>query len=490
VDILSVTSEAVPYIKTGGLADVTGALPGALERIGHRVVTVMPLYARINRQGLANTGKTVQALVDGETVQGTLWHGTQGTRDTYFIDCPAYFGRDGIYDEDGQAFEDNASRFCFFAQAALDLCQAIDFTPDVIHSHDWQGAMVPVYLHETADRYPALKRCATVLTIHNLAYQGVFGYREWQGLGLPDKAFSMDGMEFHGAVNFLKGGMKYADALTTVSKQYAEEIQQEAFGHGLDGVARFRSDDLYGIVNGIDIDLWNPATDATLTLPFGIDTIDGREANREFLRHAVGLTDSDGPVLGMVGRLAQQKGLSLVLEGLERLMQRNVRLVILGEGDPQIVADLQEAADRYGDRMKVIAGFDEDTARRIYAGCDLFLMPSEFEPCGLAQLIAMRYGALPVVHRVGGLADTVAPYDDNPATATGFAFGEFNAEAMLACIDQAIGVFGNNVELKAMQLNALNLDVSWDASARQYEKIYQTVMENNRAADHAWTVGN
>jgi len=474
VNILSIASEVVPYVKTGGLADVAGSLPAAMERLGHRMVTVLPLYQRIDRTNLTGTGKKVSALIAGESIEGDVWHGLLGNQDCYFIDCPSYFDRPGIYNEGGADYDDNANRFAFFCQAALDLCQALDFCPDVLHCHDWQASLVSVYLKEMPERFPTLAGTATVQTIHNLAYQGVFGYREWPGLELPDHAFSMDGLEFHAAVNFLKGGMKYADAITTVSSTYAEEIKREAFGQGLDGVARFRADDLYGIVNGIDVELWNPATDATLTLPFGPDTLDAREANREFLRHAVGLAEGSGPVLGMVGRLAEQKGLSLVLEALDRIMERNVRLVILGEGDPLTVADLHAAAERYPGRMRVIEGFDEDTARRIYAGCDLFLMPSAFEPCGLAQLIALRYGALPLVHHVGGLADTVTPFGQPDAT--GFAFDQFTAEALLTCLDDAVTTFQTPEQFRAMQHNAMHRDASWEASAERYQQVYEAAM--------------
>ncbi len=474
MNILSVASEAVPFCKTGGLADVAGALPGAMARLGHKMVTVLPLYRAIDRTGLTATGLTVSTTLGGTVVNGQVWTTERSGNTTYFIQHDGFFDRDGLYGEGGHDYDDNATRFAFFVQAALKLCRAIDFVPELIHCHDWQSAMLPVYLKETPDVYPELAHTATCLTIHNLAYQGMFGYRDWATLSLPERAFSIDGLEFHGGVNFLKGGMKYADVITTVSGRYAEEIQQEAFGHGLDGVARFRSDDLFGIVNGIDTTLWNPADDPTLSLPFSAESIDGREANREFLRHATGLAEGDGPIVGMVGRLAEQKGLSLLLDALDELMTRDLRLVILGEGDPQIVGDLTAAAERYGDRLKLSIGFSEDAARRIYAGCDLFLMPSRFEPCGLAQLIAMRYGAPPVVHRVGGLADTVRAYGDDPDRATGFAFDGFSPQSLLDCMDEAIKVFHRPDDFRKIQLNAMTLDVSWQASAKGYEAVYRS----------------
>lgn len=473
--VLSVGSEAVPFVKTGGLGDVCGALPDPLAKRGHRVTTVLPLYRGIDRtrHGITDTGKAVRIHMGGKTVTGTIWHSRATGHDTYLIGCPAYWDRPELYGDAAGDYPDNAERFSFFARAALSLCLELGLLPDVIHNHDWQAALVPVYLREQPGVYGALAGTGTVQTIHNLAYQGRFDNAAREALDLPDRALTMAGLEFYGQLNFLKGGLMYADAITTVSPTYAKEIQHEETGCGLDGVLRHRHDALTGIVNGIDTALWDPEHDSQLIARFSLAHPEARKANREALIKEFGLSSGTGPVIGMVGRLVEQKGASLLLESLEALVRMEVRLAILGSGDPHLEQDFVQAARKYPGYVGLVIGFDGALSRRIYAGCDLFLMPSRFEPCGLSQLIAMRYGAPPIVHRVGGLADTVHPYHPPHARdATGFAFNRFSTDALLACVGQALSAFGKAKVFERIRKNGMARDSSWAQSAAAYEEVY------------------
>jgi starch synthase len=482
--VLFVASEIVPYAKTGGRADVVGALPEALVQRGHRVTRVMPLYASVDRRahGLRAVGRRVRVRLGGRTVAAKLAVAQHGGVETYFLDCPEFYDRPGLYTESGADYPDNAERFAFLSHATLGLCADLGLEPDLIHCHDWQAALIPAALKLNPSAHPALAGVPTVFTIHNLGYQGLFSMGQRAVFGLPDAAYTPEGLEFYGQVNLLKGGIVFADAITTVSRTYAREIQDARAGFGLEGVLSARADRLTGIVNGIDTAYWDPAHDPHLTAPFSRDRLATRARNRAALCQDMGLDPKAGPVVGMVGRLAEQKGMGLVLAALHDLLDAGISLAVLGQGEPGLVHTLREAARLHPDRIALVDGFNEPLAHRIYAGCDLFLMPSRFEPCGLAQLIAMRYGAPPVVRRVGGLADTVAPWGDDPDAATGFAFDDFTPEAVAGAVRQAVHAMRDPDAFQRIQRRGMARDFSWDQSAAEYEDVYEGLLREAREA--------
>ncbi len=477
--ILFAASEAVPFAKTGGLADVAGALPEALARQGHRVTRVLPLYAAVDRRahGLKAAGRRVTVPIAGQDVTANVLVSRGPGVDTYLLDHPAFYDRPGLYGEKAQDYPDNLERFTLLSRGALALCARLEIVPDVIHCHDWQTALIPVYLKRMPEAFRGLHRSATVLTIHNLGFQGLFPMERKEVPGLPPEAFGVNGLEFYGRINLLKGGLMHADALTTVSRTYAHEIQDARGGFGLEGVLQSRRERLSGIVNGLDTDYWDPARDPYLKAGYSRQRPGGRAANRPALCRDMGLVATGpGPVLGMVGRLTEQKGVPLVLEALDELVAMGARLAVLGDGDPALVAGMRMAQERHPGRVAIRAGYDEALAHRIYAGCDLFLMPSRFEPCGLSQLIAMRYGAPPIVRRVGGLADTVVPYSERPEAATGFGFTGFSARELVECVHQALAVYGEPRKFKELRRRAMAQDPSWDAHTGEYEEVYRKAM--------------
>jgi len=478
VHILYAASEMVPFVKTGGLADVAGALPAALAARGHRVTAVLPLYDGVNRAGL-EPGEEFMVPVGTWQVAARPWRSRQKWGDVYLVEQSDYFARPHLYGPPGGEYADNPERFAFFSRAILALCRELRLAPDVLHVNDWQTALVPVYLREPDDG-DGLEQSASVLTIHNLAFQGRFDVTAVNVLGLPPRVLGIDGLEYYGDMNYLKGGILYADQVTTVSPTYAREILEPQNGCGLDGVLRARSADLSGIENGIDTELWNPASDPHLAAPFSAARPEGRRANRRLVQRTLGLEEADAPLLGFVGRVTGQKGLDIVLDAMPALLDLGVQLALLGDGDPLLTRRLVEAARFRPGRVGVATGFDEPLARNIYGGSDLFLMPSRFEPCGLAQLIAMRYGAPPVVHRVGGLADTVVAWNDNPDSATGFAFDRPDTAALLAAVAGALEVWKEHKLFARIQRNGMQRDSSWQARASACEAVYEKALEARR----------
>lgn len=474
--VLYVTSEAYPLIKTGGLGDVGGSLPPALLAQGIDVRLLLPAYPsaiaqagplkRIAELDLRPFFRPVVRLLEGRL---------PGTRvKVWLVDCPPAFDRAGnpYHNANDQPWPDNAQRYTLFARvaSAIALGKAnLRWRPDVVHAHDWQTGLVPALL---ASETP---RPATVFTIHNLAYQGLFPRTTFDALQLDPALWSLEALEFHGQLSFIKGGLAFADRLTTVSPNYAREIQAARFGHGLDGLLRWRSDVLRGILNGIDTHEWNPARDPHLVSHYSAAKPAGKLANKLVLQAEIGLPPSEQPVLGLVGRLVWQKGIDLVLELLPALARRGVQLVILGEGEHQYEEALRQAAITHAGWMSVRVGYDEGLAHRIEAGADLFLMPSRFEPCGLNQLYSLRYGTVPIVHRVGGLADTVTDTDEagQDSTANGFVFGEESPVALLAAIDRALACYRQPVRWAALQHAGMRGDFSWRRSAAEYRRLYE-----------------
>jgi starch synthase len=478
--ILHVASEVTPFAKTGGLADVVGTLPVALQRLGHDVRIITPYHRAVEFGGgsIRRGRKSVEVSLNGGVKKGGLRIGELAGLPVYFVENREFFRREGLYGTAAGDYPDNPERFAFFCRAALDFCKRLDFRPDIIHCHDWQSALIPFLLrHELKDDL-FFKKCATLYTIHNLAYQGLFSAESLPQMGLDWSCFTLDQLEYYGSVNLMKGGILSADLVTTVSPTYLGEIQTPEMGRGLDGVLRQRSGDLYGIVNGIDLERWNPGTDPDLAKTYTVTAPAGKRVVKEELRKELGLEQREAPLLGMVSRIVSQKGFDLLVQLLPRLEAADLDLVVLGLGDERYLRKLATAGER-SSRIKLCTGnFNESLAHRIYAGSDLFLMPSHYEPCGLSQLIAFRYGSVPIVRNTGGLADTVT--DAAQPGGNGFVFQEQTVDAFWEAIRRALDLYERAQEWKKLVRRGMRTDVSWSASARRYEELYGAVVTRRR----------
>jgi starch synthase len=480
VRVLFVTSEAHPLMKTGGLADVSASLPRALQSLGHQVTLLMPAY----RDALAVAGPFGVKLAAAREVRGhsvrLLETRMPGSRNkVLLLDSPSLFDRPGnpYHDRDGHAYADNAERFMLLCRVgallALDAF-GLGWRPDVVHCNDWQSAMVPLLLHAERPR-PAL-----IFTIHNLAYQGVFGHAEFERLDIAPQYWRPDALEFHGGFSFIKAGIVFADRVSTVSPTYAREIQTPQFGQGLDGLLRHRAPVLSGILNGIDTRAWNPSRDPALAVGYGPTTLARKRQNKIALQAEMGLdADPGAPLLAFIGRLAQQKGIDLLLDALPGLVRHPAQAVVLGSGDAAYETALGELARRHPGRIALRIGYDEALAHRIEAGADVFLMPSRFEPCGLNQMYSLHYGTIPVVHAVGGLADTVV--DASAAaladgSANGFTFAAASGAALGAAARRALAAMADPELWARLQLAGMRRDFSWRHSARDYERLYRDAL--------------
>jgi starch synthase len=482
--VLFVTSEAHPLMKTGGLGDVCGSLPPALQALGVDVRLLLPAY----HDALKRAGKLKEAarlMLPGLAAPVTLLEGVlPGTRVKFWLaDFPPAFDRPGnpYTNAYGHPWHDNAARFALLSRAAVAVAHGdagLAWRPDIVHCHDWQSGLVPALLSQSNPRP------ATVFTIHNLAYQGLFPYETFAALRLPEQLWSMHGLEFHGQLSFIKGGLAYADRVTAVSPTYAREIQAAPHGLGLDGLLRHRRGTLHGILNGIDTDEWNPARDKHLAKPYSATRFAAKAANKRALQREFGLPPAAGVLLvGMIGRLVTQKGIDLVLDALEGLERLPLQLALLGLGEARYEKALQAAAARYSGWFAARIGYDEATAHRVQAGADAFLMPSRFEPCGLSQLHALRYGTVPIVHRVGGLADTVV--DATKASlarrrATGFAFDGERPADLVEAVERAAQLYRDAPRWRRLALTGMRQDFSWRHSAAAYRRLYQRCLTGAR----------
>ena len=472
--VLFVSSEAYPLIKTGGLADVAGSLPRALIKQGLDVRLLLPAYPAVLEK-ISNPKIINEQVHYGQTVQ-LLETRLPGTRVTvWLVNCPAAFDRPGTpyVDENGKEWPDNAFRFALFSQVAtniaMDYCQ-LSWVPDVVHCNDWQSALVPALLsiHK--------KRPATIFTIHNLSYQGIFNKKTFSDLHLPQQLWTLHSLEFHDRLSFIKGGLVHADRITTVSPTYAEEIQTPEFGYGLNELLLYRKGKLSGIINGIDTDVWNPGTDACLTQKYNKRSLGKKTGNKISLQTELGLpNEQHTPLLGMVGRLVEQKGVDTILDALLALLQLPVQIVMLGTGEQHFESRLTQLANQFPDKLKIIIGYDECLSHRIEAASDIYLMPSKFEPCGLNQLYSLRYGTLPIVRNVGGLADTVnnaTKESINNRTATGFYVADNDPTSLISSVKFAIKLYEDPITWNQLQLNAMSQDFSWEKSAEKYIDLY------------------
>jgi len=488
--ILFVSAEAVPYAKTGGLADVAGAVPKSLRAMGHDVALIMPYYrqARLKAaDAAADTGITLSVKLNASTVAGTLRRTTLPDSDVpvYFVDSPALFDREQLYGTAEGDYPDNAERFIFFCRAVLDAAKTLQWRPDVLHCNDWQTSLIPVYLRTLYHRDPFYHDSRTLLTIHNLAYQGTFPRKAFGLTGLEWSHFNWQELEFFGKLNLLKGGLVFGDLLNTVSRRYAKEIQTEAFGCGMQGILAGRADDLFGIINGIDYTAWNPATDTLIPATYTPDDLAGKTTCKHELQKRCGLPVSDAPLLGLISRLAEQKGLDLIVEIFDQLMQFDLQFVLLGTGTKAYHRRLEALASKYPTKFSANITFSNELAHQIEAGSDMYLMPSRYEPCGLNQLISLKYGAVPIVRRTGGLADTITnctPTSLAKETANGFSFESYKSRALLAATRRALKLYDDTRAWRRLVRTGMRQDWSWDNSAREYVDLYQRTRAKDGAA--------
>lgn len=484
--ILFVASEAVPFAKTGGLADVAGAVPRCLAAQGHDVALALPYYRSTREQFGSQVAGALDRLVvdlDGTPTKGSLLRTTlpDSNVPVYLVDQPEFFDRDGLYATSKGDHADNARRFIFFSKAVLQAAKKLDWAPHIYHCNDWQTALLPADMKCVLSSDSFYHNSRTILTIHNLAYQGVFDAETFDLTGL-DRAehFHMGEFEFWNQFNLLKGGLVHADVLTTVSRRYALEIQTAEYGCGLDGVLRERADRLVGILNGIDYDVWNPATDAFIAANYSPEDLSGKAVCKQALQTLSGLPTANVPLFGLVSRLAEQKGLDLIAEIIEPLLSLDVQFVLLGTGDPKYHKLFEAIEGSYRDKFRAHLTFDNALAHQIEAGSDMFLMPSHYEPCGLNQLYSLKYGTVPIVRKTGGLADTIAnctPTTLGKGSANGFSFASSSPRGLLAAIRRALVLYANRPVWRRLMLTGMRQDWSWERSARAYVDVYRAALD-------------
>ena len=475
--IVFASSEVVPFSRTGGLADVAGALPAAIAGRGHDVTIVTPRYGSVDVAAfdLRRRRSRLSINVKGKSVQGGLLEGsTPDGVPVLFVDQPAYFDREGLYGSGGQDFPDNDERFAFFCRAVLEACRLVDLSPDVIHCNDWQTGPLPVLLQFEYRERPELNGTGTVFTIHNMEYQGLFPPEAVMTLGLGWNLFTPSNLEFFGKVSYLKAGVGFADKLTTVSRKYAKEIKTPASGLGLEGMLKERSSDLKGILNGVDYNKWDPREDPHIAATYSPDNLSGKVACKTDLQRRMGFSPNpDAMLIGSISRLVSQKGIDLFLEGAEDLLKLPCHWVFLGKGDSSFEEALRKLAQSHPEKVAVQIGHDEELAHRIQAGADVFSMPSREEPCGLNPMYSLRYGTIPLVRAVGGLDDTVD--DAAEGGGNGFKFNEATPEALLATVQRAHKIFEDRVAWRRLMELAMSQDFSWEYPARRYETIYREI---------------
>jgi len=471
--ILFAASEALPYAKTGGLADVLEGLPRALSALGHDVAVVLPLYRGIGTRRVVVPSLSIPvgprmhfpAIREGDPLRGVRY---------FFVDASEFFDRNGIYGEFGGEFGDNPERFTLFSRTVVEIAKQV-WQPDLLHCHDWQTALVPVLMRGVYGYDPAFTRIPVVFTVHNIAYQGRYGRDVMWRIGLPSHLFHINALEFWGDVDFLKGGLLFSDYLTAVSRKYAEEIQTPAFGYGLEAVMRARSSRLVGILNGADYSTWNPENDRWIAAHYSAaDTTNKAICKRDLVRELRLPEENSGRmVVGIVSRFVEQKGFDLIAHVAREFLDEDVAMVALGSGDYRYEAFFRMLADARPDRVAVRIGFDNVLAHKIKAGADLFLMPSRYEPCGLSQMYSMHYGTIPLVRATGGLDDTVEPFDPNTGRGTGFKFWDATGSALLDTLRWALECYRNRPAWAKLMRNAMAQDFSWDVAAQKYLEVYE-----------------
>jgi len=478
--ILIATPEAVPYAKTGGLADVAGALPKAISAHGHEVKLVLPLYSHVDREKYALTQKAagLTASIAGRDETFNVYTSNADGCEVWFIEHQGFFNRPELYRDPatGSDWADNDERFAFFSRAILEACRRLDFIPDLIHCNDWQTGLIPAYLKNEGG-YGDFEKTATLFSIHNIAYHGSFSSETFGKLGFDWGLFAPGGgFEFWGKVSYMKAGLSFSDIINTVSETYAQEIQSSnEYGYGFEGVLKSRSKDLYGILNGIDYDVWNPAVDELLPAKFTPDKPEGKKKCKTALRKEakLPLARKDIPVIGIISRLADQKGFDLIEEVADDIMSLDLQMVVLGTGDKKYHDLFESLQKKYPKKIAVFLKFDNRIAHLIEAGSDMFLMPSRYEPCGLNQMYSLKYGTIPIVRQTGGLADTIENANPVKGTGNGFVFKNYSSKEMLNSIKFALEVYRDKNVWEVMMLRSMRQDFSWDASAQKYIDLYR-----------------
>ncbi|MBI4430190.1 MAG: glycogen synthase GlgA [Candidatus Omnitrophica bacterium] len=476
--IAIITSEMVPFARAGGLGDVVGALVMELGKMGYDIRVILPKYKQIEQQRFrlkrypdlleVPMGRKIELFM----VQSTkLPYGPEAL----FIDKPEFFDRDELYGTPQGPYPDNDRRFIVFQRAALEFLRRTNFKPDIIHLHDWQTGLVPLMLRTVCAQDATFKKSRTLFTVHNLSQQGLFPPDSLADTGIEWKEISLSQLQFQGKISFLKAGLIFADMISTVSQKYSEEIQSEPFGCGMEDVIRSRAGDLEGIINGIDVTLWDPETDTSLAANYSKDTLEKKRENTLSLEKELGLAGESAPLFGFVSRLNQQKGLDTLIPALEKLAEKKIRVAALGVGEDQYQKALLEVAHRFPKLISVNIGFDEVLARRIYAGSDIMLLPSNFEPCGLGHMIALRYGSVPLVRATGGFMDVIDPCGADGTTGNGFMFHESSSNALVTEVFRAAALFDKKKIWREIILRGMNTDVSWKTSAKKYTDLYKRV---------------
>jgi len=487
LNILLAASEVVPFAKSGGLADVSGALPKALKELGHDIRVVMPRYYVVDKAKyglkLLEGALSVHMGSMGEMFCG-VYEGRLPQSDVpiYFIEHDAFFGRKGLYDEDGEGYDDNDNRFIFFSKAVMQLAKKLHFHPDVIHANDWHTAPIPMLLNTTYAFDENFKNTGALLSIHNLEHQGKFYKGAMDVLGIGWEHFRADELEEYDGLNLLKGGIVHADAINAVSKKYAQEIRTAEFGFGLENLININADKLFGILNGVDYDEWSPSIDSLIPHNFDADSLEGKALCKQELQKRFKLPQNPNiPLIGLVGRLAEQKGITLIASVLEMVLEMDIQIVLLGTGEKWAESFFSEKAAKYPEKFAVYIGYDNAIAHQIEAGSDMFLMPSLFEPCGLNQIYSLRYGTLPIVRATGGLDDTIENYDAYHKSGTGFKFYDPTPSALRDTIGWAVDVYYNDKEgFSQLIQNAMHKRYEWSKAAVGYEELYRHIVQGRK----------
>jgi starch synthase len=484
MNITFAASEGVPFSKTGGLADVVGALPRALAALGHQVSVYLPRYRQTKLTDPATVVRSITVPFDDKyRFASVVSAGSQSGVRFYFVEYPEFFDRDALYGTAAGDYPDNAERYALFSRCVLESSKILG-VPQIFHCHDWQAALIPVLLRTVYAEDPAFRDVGTVFTIHNMGYQGLFPPDILPLLMLPWDLFTISKMEFFGQVNFLKGALAYSDFITTVSRKYSQEIQTSEYGFGLEGVLHTRAATVTGILNGVDYEEWSPQTDKFAAAHFSPQDLAAKAKCKQDLLAAFGLSKADPklPVIGIVSRLAAQKGFDLIAQIGDRLAREEMILVVLGSGDKPYEEMFARLSKLFPKKIAVKVAYDNAIAHKIEAGADMFLMPSRYEPCGLNQIYSLKYGTVPIVRATGGLDDTIEPWNARTGKGTGFKFVDYNGEALLLTIKQALDAYSDQTSWQTLMRNGMNKDFSWNASAREYGKVYERVRQMRGAA--------
>jgi len=487
LQILLATPEAVPFAKTGGLADVAGALPKSLQALGYEIKLIMPYYRMVKESGLPHQylGEEIEVPMGDEKLKADIYLGHLNQNiPVYFIGREEFFDREYLYSTPKGDYFDNAERFIFFSKAVLIFCQRIGFSPDIIHHHEWQTGLIPAYLKSVYQSNPFFSQTATVFTIHNIAYQGLFKKEKFWLTGLPKEMYNPEGVEFWERINFMKAGIVYADVINTVSQKYSEEIQTPDYGYGLEGILRKRRENLFGILNGVDYQDWDPSHDPHLIARYNPKDIAGKRECKKDLLKEFHLPSSlvDAPLFGMISRLADQKGFDLLIEILEELFALNIGFVLLGTGEQKYHDLFTQVAHKYPQKAGIRIAYDDRLAHKIEAGADFFLMPSKYEPCGLNQIYSLKYGTIPVVRATGGLDDTITHYDPATKKGNGFKFSRYDTKEFLNTIKVATHFYSQPEHWSQLLWNAMTSDFSWERSAEAYLQLYRKALEKRKGS--------